>query len=113
MRCPTAVPFALLLLSTSSLAQSGPTRVDVMPGTAKPGDPLLVTLLGPLSNPQGAAGETALRFYEIPGGYQAITGRVPTITRLVHPSSNTANWSIRLPGDKRVYGSFREIIGPR
>ena len=45
------------------------------------------------------------------GRYQGIAGRIPTITRLVHPSSNTANWSIRLPGDKRVYGSFREIIG--
>jgi hypothetical protein len=45
--------------------------------------------------------------------YQAIAGRIPTISRLVHPSSNTANWSIRLTGDRRVYGSFREIIGAR
>ena len=42
--------------------------------------------------------------------YKSITGRIPTITRLVHTSSNTANWSIRLPGDAQVYASFREII---
>jgi murein DD-endopeptidase MepM/ murein hydrolase activator NlpD len=74
MRSLAAVPFALVLLSTSSLAQSGQTRVDVMPGTAKPGDPLVVTVLGPVSDPQGTAGDRALHFYEIPGGYQAITG---------------------------------------
>jgi hypothetical protein len=45
--------------------------------------------------------------------YQAIAGKIPTITRLVHTSSNTANWSLRIPGDPRVYGSFREITGAR
>jgi hypothetical protein len=53
-------------------------------------------------------------FISFPEGdkrYQAAAGRIPALTRLVHPASNTANWNIRLPGDKRVYGSFREIIG--
>ena len=45
--------------------------------------------------------------------YQSTAGKIPAITRLVHPASNTANWNIRLPGDRRVYGSFREIIGAR
>ena len=56
---------------------------------------------------------TLVAFREEDGRYQTVAGKVPTLTRLVHPSSNTANWNIRLPGDKRVYGSFREIIGPR
>lgn len=35
---------------------------------------------------------------------------LPVLSRLVHPSSKTANWSIRLPGDPHSYGSFREIV---
>ena len=42
--------------------------------------------------------------------YAGIAGTLPTITRLVHPASNTANWSIRIPKDRRIYGSFRELI---
>jgi hypothetical protein len=45
--------------------------------------------------------------------YRAIRGTIPTITRLVHPASNTADWSIRLPKDGQSYGSFREIIAGR
>ena len=43
--------------------------------------------------------------------YQSLPGRIPTLSRLVHPASNTANWNIRLPKDNQVYGSFQEIIG--
>ena len=42
--------------------------------------------------------------------YAGIPEGLPVLSRLVHPSSKTANWSIRLPGDKHSYGSFREII---
>jgi hypothetical protein len=42
--------------------------------------------------------------------YGSIHKNIPTISRLVHPTSNTANWSIRLPNDKQVYGSFKEIF---
>jgi hypothetical protein len=35
---------------------------------------------------------------------------LPVLSRLVHPSSNTANWSIRLPRDRHAYGSFLEIL---
>jgi len=54
-----------------------------------------------------------IAFREEDRRYQSVAGKIPTITRLVHPASNTANWNIRLPGDRRVYGSFREIIGAR
>jgi hypothetical protein len=42
--------------------------------------------------------------------YRSIPAGLPVLSRLVHPSSKTANWSIRLPGDRHIYGSFREIV---
>ncbi len=42
--------------------------------------------------------------------YRSIPPGIPTISRLVHPTSNTANWNIRLPGHRQVYASFKEII---
>jgi hypothetical protein len=45
--------------------------------------------------------------------YRSVTGKIPALTRLVHSASNTANWSIRLPGDKRIYASLREMIDAR
>ncbi len=53
---------------------------------------------------------TFIAFREEDRRYQAAAARIPAITRLVHPASNTANWNIRLPGDKRVYGSLRELL---
>ncbi len=43
--------------------------------------------------------------------YRSIRGSIPTIARLVHSASNTANWSIQLPKLGRSYGAFRELIG--
>jgi hypothetical protein len=54
---------------------------------------------------------TFVAFREEDGGGAGIPAGLPTVSRLVHPSSNTANWSIRLPKDRHVYGSFREIVG--
>ncbi len=53
---------------------------------------------------------TFIAYQENDARYRSVSGSVPTITRLVHNASNTANWSIRLPGDDRVYGSLREIV---
>ncbi len=53
---------------------------------------------------------TFIAFREEDRRYQAAAAGIPAITRLVHPASNTANWNIRLPGDKRVYGSLRELL---
>jgi hypothetical protein len=51
-----------------------------------------------------------IAFVENDARYNPALGKIPTITRLVHPASNTANWSVRLPKDSRVYGSLREIV---
>ncbi len=40
----------------------------------------------------------------------SVPAGLPVLSRLVHPSSNTANWSIRLPRDRHAYGSFLEIL---
>ena len=56
---------------------------------------------------------TLIAFREGDRRYQGAAAKIPAITRLVHPASNTANWNIRLPGDKRVYGSFRELLVAR
>jgi hypothetical protein len=49
-------------------------------------------------------------FQEDDERYRSLPGNIPTLSRLVHPASNTANWNIRLPKDNQVYGSFQEII---
>jgi hypothetical protein len=53
---------------------------------------------------------TFVVFREDDPAYGSIPAGLPVLSRLVHPSSRTANWSVRLPKDKHVYGSFREII---
>jgi len=50
-------------------------------------------------------------FQEDDERYRSLPGSIPTLSRLVHPASNTANWNIRLPKDNQIYGSFQEIIG--
>jgi hypothetical protein len=42
--------------------------------------------------------------------FAAVPAGLPVLSRLVHPSSKTANWSIKLPADPHSYGSFREIV---
>jgi hypothetical protein len=44
---------------------------------------------------------------------RTFAAKMPVLTRLVHTASNTANWSIRFPGGKRVYGSLRDMIDAR
>ena len=53
---------------------------------------------------------TFVAFRQVDPASAGIPEGLPVLSRLVHPSSKTANWSIRLPGDKHSYGSCREII---
>jgi hypothetical protein len=70
-------------------------------------------LASAMSSPEVQRIFAFIAFREEDRRFQGAAAKVPTITRLVHPASNTANWNIRLPGDKRVYGSLREVLGPR
>ena len=54
---------------------------------------------------------TFIAFREEKKEFRSIPKNIPTLSRVVHPASNTANWNIRLPGDGHVYGSFQEILG--
>jgi len=53
---------------------------------------------------------TFVAFREDDPAYRTVPPVLPVLSRLVHPSSKTSNWNIRLPKDKYTYGSFREII---
>jgi hypothetical protein len=53
---------------------------------------------------------TFVAFREDDPAWRAVPAALPALSRLVHPSSKTSNWSIRLPKEKHAYGSFREII---
>jgi hypothetical protein len=53
---------------------------------------------------------TFVAFREDDPALSAVPAGLPVLSRLVHPSSKTSNWSIRLPKEKYAHGGFREII---
>jgi len=69
-RPPSLLLGMLVLLAVPTSA----AELRLEPQTVKPGDPVLVTVLGVEEEPSGTVGGRALRFYEIKGGFQAITG---------------------------------------
>ncbi len=56
---------------------------------------------------------TFVAFKEEDPAFGSIPVGLPVLSRLVHPSGKAANWQIRLPGEKRICGSFREIVPER
>lgn len=85
----TAALLALLLAADGGAAQgdagaadagvtsrpaSAVTRVRVQPGTAKPGDAVLVTVYGAKEPPVGSLGAWHLNFLPFRGGHQALIG---------------------------------------
>jgi hypothetical protein len=65
---------AALVICVGSLAVQAGTQMRVQPGVARPGDPVLVTVRGVESLPEGALGQKPLLFHPIPGGFQALAG---------------------------------------
>ena len=53
---------------------------------------------------------TFVAFKEDEPGYRSVPRNLPVLSRIVHPSSNTATWNIRLAGQTQIYGSFQEIV---
>lgn len=53
---------------------------------------------------------TFVAFREDDPAWRAVPPALPVLSRLVHPSSKTSNWSIRLSKEEHAYGSFREIV---
>jgi murein DD-endopeptidase MepM/ murein hydrolase activator NlpD len=62
---------ASLVLCASSLAFAE-TKVTVTPKSARPGDPVLVTVTGAKELPKGDAGGEKLQFFRAKTGYQAL-----------------------------------------
>lgn len=63
----------LLILALPVLAAEERPTLALQPGAARPGDPVLVTVRGLAAQPVGMLGTRTLRFYPVPGGYQALT----------------------------------------
>lgn len=72
MRTLTAPVLAVLFALWAAPATAAQLRLD--PGTAKPGDPVLVTVTGVEGIPTGELAGRPLQFYAVPGGFQALTG---------------------------------------
>lgn len=53
---------------------------------------------------------TLVAFREEDPAYRSIPAGLPVLSRLVHPSSNTCTWNIRLPKQNLTYGSLEEIV---
>lgn len=53
---------------------------------------------------------TFVAFREDDPAWASVPPDLPVLSRLVHSSSKTSNWSVRLSKREHAYGSFREII---
>jgi hypothetical protein len=71
---PPLLPLLLLTLVRPVLAAEAPPRIVLRPDTARPGDPVLITVRGLREAPIGTLGERTLRFYPSGDGFQALTG---------------------------------------
>jgi murein DD-endopeptidase MepM/ murein hydrolase activator NlpD len=68
MKTRLALACVLCLASNVALAE----KITVQPKTAKPGDPVLVTVTGAKRMPKGTAGDRPLQFFRARTGYQAV-----------------------------------------
>lgn len=68
------LPFALLALGLVAFGAEAQPSLSVQPGTAKPGDPILVTVRGVEGLPSGTVAGRPLHFFQAADAWQAITG---------------------------------------
>jgi murein DD-endopeptidase MepM/ murein hydrolase activator NlpD len=73
-RSAPLLPFALLALGLVAFGAEAQPSLSVQPGTAKPGDPILVTVRGVEGLPSGTIAGRPLRFFQSTDAWQAITG---------------------------------------
>jgi murein DD-endopeptidase MepM/ murein hydrolase activator NlpD len=66
---PTLLALGLL----AGVAEAEPT-LSLQPGTARPGDPVLVTVRGLAAEPSGTLDGRPLRFFKVGDGFQSLTG---------------------------------------
>lgn len=98
-----ALSFTLLALSLVGLTAEAQPSLSVQPGTAKPGDPVLITVRGLNGEPSGMLSGRTLRFFEAAGVWQAITGL---------PVEQTAGTvEVKVEGLAYPEGSSVELVG--
>ena len=73
-KCPRGLLLLLCLFGLSALAAPPAPRLRLQPTTARPGDPVLVTVKGLEGEPTGTLGERPLHFYPTHDGFQALLG---------------------------------------
>jgi len=73
-RLSASLPFALLALGLVAFGAQAQPSLSVQPGTAKPGDPVLVTVRGVAGVPSGTLAGRSLHFFEASGAWMALTG---------------------------------------
>ncbi len=101
------VATALLVLASASLAAADP-KVTITPKTAKPGDPVLVTVTGVKDTPKGNAGATTLEFFASKTGYQAVFA-IPLPKADAKPDPTPAPISIEVTGAKPIALQIKEV----
>jgi murein DD-endopeptidase MepM/ murein hydrolase activator NlpD len=69
-RTTTCALFGVVLAAASTAAAD--TTLSVTPTTARPGDPVLVTVRGSPRTPRGTANGKALQFFPVEAGYLAV-----------------------------------------
>ncbi len=74
-RCSAAVLVAGVLVATPAWADpkaADAVTVTVSPEQVRPGDPVLVTVLGSAASPKGKVGKKPLAFFAVRDGHQAV-----------------------------------------
>lgn len=95
---------AALVLAGAGLAVADP-KVLVTPKSAKPGDPVLVTVSGVTDAPKGKAGATTLEFFASKTGYQAVFA-IPLATK---PNTPPAPISVDVAGAKPIVLEVKDV----
>jgi murein DD-endopeptidase MepM/ murein hydrolase activator NlpD len=73
-RLSTSLPFTLLAVGLVAFGAQAQPSLSVQPGTAKPGDPVLVIVRGVEGAPSGTLAGKPLHFFEAAGAWLALTG---------------------------------------
>ena len=102
-RLSASLPFALLALGLVAFGAQAQPSLSVQPGTAKPGDPVLVTVRGVTGLPSGTLAGRPLQFFEASGAWLALTG-LP-----VEQAVGTVELKVTAP--RPAEGKVQELVG--
>jgi murein DD-endopeptidase MepM/ murein hydrolase activator NlpD len=102
-RCSSPFPFALLALGLVAFGAEAQPSLSVQPGTAKPGDPILVTVRGVAGPPSGTVADRPLHFFRTEDAWQAITG--------LRVEQALGTFEVKVVGPRTGEGKPVELVG--